>query len=77
MGAYLELTKNVYKELVGVHKLATGALAVRSIVLQVADVTSGGAPLFCRPSPHNFCYVSIDPTLRHVKYWYHAWTPML
>ena len=38
---------------------------------------SHGRPRRRRPSAHNFCYVSIDPTLRHVKYWYHAWTPML
>ena len=48
MGSYLELTKTIYKELVGVHKLATGALAVRSIVLHVTDLTSTGAPLFHR-----------------------------
>jgi hypothetical protein len=74
---YLELCKGVYKDLVAVHKVASGAVQVRSLVYQVADVQSAGAPLFPRQSPHNFCYVVVDPLQRHVKLWYHAWFPMM
>ena len=32
---------------------------------------------FNRDGPHNFCYLSVDPVARQVKYWYAAWFPMM
>jgi len=75
MEPYLELTKGLYKDLVSVHKDGAGQLQVRSLAFQITDVAASAATLFPRESPHNFCYVSIDPVQRHVHYWYAAWFP--
>lgn len=75
---YLTATKNLYKDLVGVSKdPTTGTLGIRSLVYEVTEATGDAASLFPRPGPHNFCYVSIDPAQRQVKYWYAAWFPMM
>ena len=74
---YLRLTKEVYKDLVTVSKSSGGALQVSSLTLAVESVAGTSASLFSRPSPHNFCYVCIDPNARHVKLWYAAWFPMM
>ena len=50
---------------------------MRSLAYEIVDVQSAGASLFPRPSPHNFCYVVVDPIARHVKLWYAAWFPMM
>ena len=44
---------------------------------QITEAEGQHASLFSRPSPHNFCYVSVDPTSRHVRLWYSAWFPMM
>jgi len=75
MEPYLDLAKGLYKDLVSVQKDGAGQLQVRSLALQVNSASSTGAPLFPRDTPHNFCYVTIDPLQRHVKYWYFAWFP--
>ena len=74
---YLELTKALYKDLVTVNKSAGGALQVGSFSFIIEGVAGGSASLFSRPSPHNFCYVVVDPLARHVKLWYAAWWPMM
>jgi len=74
---YLNLTRLLYKDLVAVQKTSAGALQVRSLTFAVHGVDGSSASLFPRPSPHNFCYVSIDPVARHVKIWYAAWFPMM
>ena len=58
------------------HKDARGSLAVRSVVLRVLSV-EGSAPLFPSPSSHHRCLLAIDPLLRHVTLFYHAFYPMM
>ena len=55
--------------------LGQGALQVSSIAVEVTGLA--GATLFPRESPHNFCYVVIDPVGRQVKCLYAAWFPMM
>ena len=74
---YLKLTKAAYKDLVTVNKSAGGALQVSSLTFAVESVAGGSASLFPRPSPHNFCYVVVDPVARRVKLWYAAFFPMM
>ena len=74
---YLALTKALYKDLVAVSKTAAGALQVSSLTFAVESVDGASSNLFPRPSPHNFCYVVVDPIARHVKMWYSAWFPMM
>ena len=46
----------------------TGNLVVASIPIAVKSVT--GISLFPdQDSPHNFCYLVVDPQRRSVKYW--------
>jgi len=75
MTPYLNLTKALYKDLVTVQKTSAGALQVASVAIEVTEVS--GAALFPRQSPHNFCYITIDPAGRQVKCWYAAWFPMM
>merc|ERR1712046_330566 len=74
---YLETTKALYKDMGTVQKNASGALQVASMAFEITAVAGGSAKLFPRDSPHNFCYVSIDPVARLVKYWYAAWFSMM
>jgi hypothetical protein len=69
---YLSLTRALYKDLVTVNKSAGGALQVSSLTFLVESVRGDNAQLFPRASPHNFCYVCVDPAARHVKLWYAA-----
>ena len=66
---YLDTAKQLYKELVTVRKNKnTGNLVVASIPIAVKNVT--GISLFPdQDSPHNFCYLVVDPQRRSVKYW--------
>lgn len=66
---YLDTAKQLYKELVTVRKNKnTGNLVVASIPIAVKSVT--GISLFPdQDSPHNFCYLVVDPQRRSVKYW--------
>eukprot|EP00967_Tisochrysis_lutea_P062338 scaffold79984_cov31-Tisochrysis_lutea.AAC.1 len=74
---YLTMTKSLYKDLVAVQKDGAGQLHVRSIALQVLNAAGAVHPLFPTPSRHNFCYLTIDPLQRHVRYWYGAFFPMM
>lgn len=74
---YLSLTRALYKDLVTVNKSAGGALQVSSLTFLVESVRGDNAQLFPRASPHNFCYVCVDPAARHVKLWYAAWWPIM
>jgi len=74
---YLNLTRSLYKDLVAVQKTSTGALQVRSLTFAVHSVDGSSAALFPRPSPLNFCYVTVDPLAKLVKMWYSAWFPMM
>ena len=66
---YLNTAKQLYKELVTVRKNKhTGNLAVTSVPIYVKSVS--GISLFPdQDSPHNFCYLVVDPQRRSVKYW--------
>uniref|UniRef100_A0A7S3WDQ7 Cilia- and flagella-associated protein 300 n=2 Tax=Emiliania huxleyi TaxID=2903 RepID=A0A7S3WDQ7_EMIHU len=72
---YIDMTTALYKVRL-VHKDARGSLAVRSVVLRVLSV-EGSAPLFPSPSSHHRCLLAIDPLLRHVTLFYHAFYPMM
>lgn len=74
---YLQLTRAIYKDLVTVNKSAGGTLQVSSLTFLIDSVRGENAQLFPRQSPHNFCYVCVDPIARHVKLWYAAWWPMM
>jgi len=74
---YLALTKALYKDLVSVQKTKSGTLTIGSLTFLVSDVVGSSASLFSRPSPHNFCYVTVDPLARRVKLFYSAWYPMM
>ena len=74
---YLNMTRALYKDLVSVQKTKSGTLSVGSLTYSVSDVAGSSASLFSRPSPHNFCYVTVDPLARRVKLWYAAWYPMM
>jgi len=76
IGPYLNMTKALYKDLVSVHKTAAGTLQVASLTFDVAEVDGSSAGLFPRPSPNNFCYVTVDPAARHAKLFYGAFVPM-
>ena len=78
MEPYLSACKALYKDLVAVQKEAsTGKLQVRSLCFEVTEAVGDAGALFPRASPHNFCYVCVDPVQRQVKYWYAAWFPMM
>jgi len=74
---YTSLTRMLYKDLVSVHKTAGGALQVASTTFAVTEAPGSAASLFPRPSPHNFCYVTVDPVARHAKLWYAAFFPIM
>lgn len=74
---YLTMTKAMYKDLVAVQKDGAGQLQVRSIALHVHAASGTTNSLFPSASKHNFCYLTIDPLQRHVRYWYSAYFPMM
>lgn len=66
---YLSTAKQLYKEFVAVRKNKnTNALYVASVPIAINNIT--GINLFPdADSPHNFCYLIVDPQRRAVKYW--------
>jgi len=50
---------------------------LRAVLPQVTAAVGSASPLFPSASKHNFCYLTIDPLQRHVKYWYCAFFPMM
>jgi hypothetical protein len=68
---YTALTKEFYRDLATVRKNAAGDVEVLSWVVQVHDIGPGGA-LFPKMEreKQNFCYLIIDPVVRHVTLWY-------
>lgn len=74
---YLTMTKALYKDLVAVQKDGAGQLHVRSIALNVLEASGSELALFPSASKHNFCYLTIDPLQRHVRYWYSAYFSMM
>lgn len=77
LAPYIETSKAIYRDLVSVQKRgATSEPEIRSVALSISSVRSDGAPLFPRESPHNFCYLTIDPLQRNVKLWYSSFWPV-
>merc|ERR1719330_372654 len=66
---YFKVTKDVYKDLLSVRRSETGDVEVVSHVASIRSLGAGGQ-LFPAESPLNFCYVVVDPIMRHVRVWY-------
>jgi len=66
---YFKVTKEIYKDLLTVRRGETGDVEVLSHVASIQSLGPGGA-LFPKESPLNFCYVVVDPMMRHVRVWY-------
>mmetsp|Transcript_21937 Transcript_21937/g.65405 ORF Transcript_21937/g.65405 Transcript_21937/m.65405 type:complete len:266 (-) Transcript_21937:119-916(-) len=72
---YFRVTKEVYKDLLSVRRSETGDVEVLSHVASVVSLGHGGQ-LFPKESPLNFCYVIVDPLMRHVRLWYFGYRPI-
>merc|ERR1712039_544031 len=66
---YFKVTKAIYKDLLSVRRSDTGDVEVMSTVASIRSLGAGGA-LFPKDSPLNFCYVILDPVVRHLRVWY-------
>jgi len=72
---YFKVTKEVYKDLLSVRRSDTGDVEVVSTVASIRSLGEGGR-LFPKESPLNFCYVILDPLVRHLRVWYFGWKPI-
>mmetsp|Transcript_125417 Transcript_125417/g.360352 ORF Transcript_125417/g.360352 Transcript_125417/m.360352 type:complete len:266 (+) Transcript_125417:76-873(+) len=72
---YFKVTKEVYKDLLSVRRNDTGDVEVVSHVASIRSLGPAGQ-LFPKESPLNFCYVIVDPVMRHVRFWYFGYRPM-
>merc|ERR1719389_372908 len=66
---YFKVTKEVYKDLLTVRRNDAGDVEVASIVYEVLGLGQGGQ-VFPKESPLNFCYVILDPIMRHITFCY-------
>jgi hypothetical protein len=71
------VTKALYKDLLTVSKNAsTGAIEVASRAYSVTGLAGEGVTrLFPHDSPHNACFVTVDPIARTAHVLYSAWVP--
>jgi hypothetical protein len=68
---YLDMTKSFYKDLACVRKNDAGDMEVLSWFIQVTDLGEGGELFPHKDMEHNnFCYLVVDPVVRHVTLWY-------
>merc|ERR1712039_68907 len=72
---YFKVTKAIYKDLLSVRRNDTGDVEVMSTVANILTLGGGGA-LFPKESPLNFCYVILDPIMRHLRVWYFGYRPI-
>lgn len=75
---YLDTAKKIYKEMLSVQKnTSSGNIEVSSVVYRIKSIESqsGTISLFPKPSRNNFCYISVDPLRRVVRFWYHGMMP--
>lgn len=72
---YFRVTKDVYKDLLTVKRTDTGDVEVLSTVASVYSLGDGGQ-LYPKDNPLNFCYVILDPMMRHLRVWYFGWRPI-
>jgi len=71
---YEKMAKNVYRDLLTVHKSkSTGKIECSTVVIRVLD--ADGFSLFPHTSDHNICYLAIDSLKSTVTIWYHAFVP--
>ena len=69
-GVYKAAAKGIYKDLVSVQRAATGGIEAINHVYHVKDVSPLELHGRADYGNHNFCYLSINPLLRQVHYWY-------
>merc|ERR1711862_1063414 len=72
---YFKVTKNVYKDLLTVRRAETGDVEVVSTVCKIRSLGQGGS-LYPSDSILNFCYVILDPLMRHIRVWYFGFRPI-
>lgn len=72
---YFKVTKQLYKDLLTVRRNDSGDVEVASLVYEVLSLQQGGR-LFPRDNPLNFCYVILDPIMRHITFWYFGYKPI-
>lgn len=72
---YFKVTKAIYKDLLSVRRNDTGDVEVMSTVASIQTLGGGGA-LYPKDSPLNFCYVILDPVVRHLRVWYFGFRPV-
>jgi|ERR1712232_1243003 len=71
---YFRVTKEVYKDLLTVRRNDAGDVEVVSTVASIVSLGAGGS-LYPKESPLNFCYVILDPMMRHIQVWYFGYRP--
>jgi hypothetical protein len=73
---YTSMTKDFYRDLCTVRKNDAGDVEVLSWVVQVTDLGPGGV-LFPKKAQdrelQNYCYLVIDPVVRHVSFWHYGY----
>lgn len=52
-----------------------GDVEVVSWVYKILSLGQGGS-LFQKQHPMNFCYVSMDRTMRHISFWWFGYRPI-
>jgi len=72
---YFKATKQLYKDLLTVRRNDSGDVEVVSIVYEVLGLGQGGR-LFPKDNPLNFCYLILDPMMRHITFWYFGYKPI-
>jgi hypothetical protein len=72
---YLEVVKNLYKDLVTVAKDSeTGEIRVHSHVFLVESIEGLDKLFPMKGHPQNWFFVIVDPIHWHVTFLYHKWT---
>lgn len=66
--------QTMYKQLLSVVKNESGKMSIASVVVKVTN-WEADTPLFPGDSPHNSCYVVVDPLKRTVSVVYSAFVP--
>lgn len=72
---YFKMTKQLYKDLLTVRRNDSGDVEVASLVYEAMSLGQGGY-LFPKDNPLNFCYVILDPIMRHITFWYFGYKPI-
>mmetsp|Transcript_16000 Transcript_16000/g.40618 ORF Transcript_16000/g.40618 Transcript_16000/m.40618 type:complete len:156 (-) Transcript_16000:61-528(-) len=71
---YLEVTKGLFRDMLSVRTADSGEVVSTSRVLEVTSLGED-AVLFRKEHISNFCYVIIDPSMRHVTVWHFGYVP--